>query len=98
MVQTAEMLLEVAEWIGRELKISLEFVNIGGGLGIPYRPEDTPLALEDMSAGIYKAFTAFKARNGYGPKLFMESGRNIFRMCSAFSIKTSTAGEDLDRK
>jgi len=75
MVQTAEMLLEVAEWIGRELKISFEFVNIGGGLGIPYRPEDTPLALEDMSAGIYQAFTAFKARNGYGPKLFMESGR-----------------------
>ncbi len=75
MVETAEMLLEVAEWIGRELKISFEFVNIGGGLGIPYRPEERPLALEDMSAGIFQAFAAFKARNGYGPKLFMESGR-----------------------
>lgn len=50
MVQMAEMLLEVAERIGRELKISFEFVNIGGGLGIPYRPEESPLALEDMSA------------------------------------------------
>jgi diaminopimelate decarboxylase len=75
MVQTAEMLLEVAEWIGRELKISFEFLNIGGGLGIPYRPEERPLALEDMSAGIFQAFAAFKARNAYSPKLFMESGR-----------------------
>jgi diaminopimelate decarboxylase len=75
MVQTAEMLLEVAEWIGRELKISFEFVNIGGGLAIPYRSEERPLALQDMSAGIFQAFAAFKARNGYGPKLFMESGR-----------------------
>ena len=59
MVQTAEMLLEVAEWIGRELKISFEnFVNIGGGLGIPYRPEDTPLALEDMSTASGQAFAA----------------------------------------
>lgn len=75
MVQTAEMLLEISEWIGRELNIVFDFVNIGGGLGIPYRPDDLPLELEAMSAGIGRAFASFKGRNGYTPKLYMESGR-----------------------
>ena len=75
MVQTAEMLLEISEWIGRDLNIVFDFVNIGGGLGIPYRPDDLPLDLEAMAEGIGRAFAAFKGRNGYVPKLYMESGR-----------------------
>ena len=75
MVQTAEMLLDIIEWVGRELNIVFDFVNIGGGLGIPYRPDDTPLDLETMADGIARAFAAFKGRNGYVPKLYMESGR-----------------------
>ena len=38
-VQTAEMLLEVVEWVGRELKISFEFVNIGGRVELIRREE-----------------------------------------------------------
>ena len=75
MVQTAEMLLDICEWIGRELGITFDFVNIGGGLGIPYRPDDSPLDLAAMAEGIARSFSAFKGRNGYGPKLYMESGR-----------------------
>ena len=48
MVETAAMLLEVAEWINAELDVVFDFINIGGGLGIPYRPADTPLDLEAM--------------------------------------------------
>ncbi len=33
------MLLEIAELVQKELDIRFEFVNIGGGLGIPYRPD-----------------------------------------------------------
>jgi len=36
MVQTARMLLDLVEEISRELAIIFEFINIGGGLGIPY--------------------------------------------------------------
>lgn len=75
MVQTAEMLLEISEWIGRQLNIVFDFVNIGGGMGIPYRPDEAPLELEAMADGIGRAFAAFKGRNGYVPKLYMESGR-----------------------
>ena len=75
MVQTAEMLLDISERVGRELNIVFDFINIGGGLGIPYRPDETPLELDAMAAGISRAFAAFRGRNGYLPKLYMESGR-----------------------
>ncbi len=75
MVQTAGMLLDLAEWIGRELGIQFEFLNIGGGFGIPYKPEALPLDLNAMAAEITERFARFKKRNGYRPRLFIESGR-----------------------
>ncbi len=75
MVQTAEMLLELAEEISDALGITFEFLNIGGGLGIPYNPDDEPLDLPVMGGKIAEAFEAFEARNGYMPALYLESGR-----------------------
>ena len=75
MVQTAEMLLGEVERVSEALGIPFEFINIGGGLGIPYHPDDTPLDLAAMGREIAAAFKAFESRNGYVPKLFLESGR-----------------------
>lgn len=75
MVQTAAMLLEQVARITKALGIRFEFINIGGGLGIPYRPGDDPLDLEAMAQAITAAFTSFSRENGYMPKLYMESGR-----------------------
>jgi len=75
MAHTAEMLLELAEFIAEELNITFEFINIGGGLGIPYLPEAEELQIETMGREITAAFQAFRQRNGYAPALFMESGR-----------------------
>ncbi|KAB2888612.1 MAG: diaminopimelate decarboxylase [Desulfobulbaceae bacterium] len=75
MVQTAKMLLELAEDINRALGITFEFINIGGGLGIPYRPDAKELQIEAMGREITADFHQFKQRNGYVPALFMESGR-----------------------
>ena len=75
MVRTAAMLLDLAATIGRELDIRFEFLNIGGGLGIPYRPEDAPLEIETMGREITALFKAFESAHGYCPSLMMESGR-----------------------
>lgn len=87
MVQTAEMLLELVEQIAAELDITFEFVNIGGGLGIPYRPEQEALDLAAMGREITDLFMAFKARNGYMPALFMESGRYVTGPHGALVVK-----------
>jgi diaminopimelate decarboxylase len=77
MVETSDMLLEMVEYISKELDITFEFINIGGGLGIPYRPEDDPLDIDAMGREITAHFDAFRERHGYAPKLFVESGRYI---------------------
>jgi diaminopimelate decarboxylase len=75
MVETARMVLEIAELVESELGIRFEFVNIGGGFGIPYKPEQSPLDLEAMSEKITALFDSFREKHGYAPRMVMESGR-----------------------
>ncbi|MFZ1983653.1 MAG: diaminopimelate decarboxylase [Desulfatitalea sp.] len=75
MVQTVQMLLEVAGWLTAEVGLRFDFINMGGGLGIPYRPEDHPFDLEAMAVEITTLFDNYKTRQGYMPRLYMESGR-----------------------
>lgn len=75
MVETARMVLEISELVERELGIRFEFVNIGGGFGIPYQPGQAPLNIEAMSQEITAQFAAFKEKHGYAPRMYMESGR-----------------------
>ncbi len=74
-VETTRMLLQIAEMIEGELGIRFEFLNIGGGLGIPYKPEDKPLDLDSMAMEITELFDSFNSVHGYAPRLYMESGR-----------------------
>ncbi len=74
-VETAGMLLDLAHWINQELGIVFEFLNIGGGLGIPYRPDEKPFNLDAMAKQIITLFMQFEKKNGYLPRLYMESGR-----------------------
>ncbi len=76
-VETARMLLELALELKKALGIELEFVNIGGGLGIPYHPEHAPLDLAAMAKEITALFDAFRSAHGFAPKMLMESGRYI---------------------
>jgi diaminopimelate decarboxylase len=75
MVQTVQMLLETVQWITGELGIRFDFVNMGGGLGIPYRPDQAPFDIQNMAEEIAVLFQDFGQRHGYIPRLFMESGR-----------------------
>jgi diaminopimelate decarboxylase len=75
MVQTSRMLLELIADISAELDITFEFINIGGGLGIPYEPGMAELDIAAMGAQITELFKSFRGQYGYEPALYMESGR-----------------------
>lgn len=75
MVQTAAMLLELIVEISAKLAITFEFINIGGGLGIPYKPGIAALDLTAMGREITALFKDFRGAHGYEPALYMESGR-----------------------
>jgi len=75
MVQTTRMLLGLIAEISADVNIEFEFINIGGGLGIPYQPETPDLDIKLMGNEITALFYKFKDQHGYAPALFMESGR-----------------------
>ena len=77
MVQTVQMLLEILADLSSKLGHEFEFINMGGGLGIPYHPNDDPLNLEEMAESITTLLNDFKQTNHYCPRLYMESGRYI---------------------
>jgi diaminopimelate decarboxylase len=77
-VETAEILFQLITEISQKLKINFEFVNIGGGVGIPYRPEQKRIDLEAMSSGIKEKYEQIIIGSGLAPiKLFTECGRYI---------------------
>jgi diaminopimelate decarboxylase len=48
-VETAEILFSLIAEISEEIGIHIEFANLGGGIGIPYRPGQKEVDLEYMS-------------------------------------------------
>lgn len=77
-IDTAIMLFDLINEIRKELGITFEFVNIGGGIGAPYRPEQTAVDLERVGAGIHEAYEKHLIGGGHPElKLYMECGRMI---------------------
>lgn len=77
MIQTISMLLDLATTLHDEIGIVLSFINMGGGLGIPYHPDDSPLDLAALGQSAAQQLANFETQQGYAPHLYMESGRYI---------------------
>jgi diaminopimelate decarboxylase len=77
-IDTAHMLFDLAIQLHKRIGIKLEFVNLSGGIGIPYRPEDKAVDLEFVGEEIRKAYHEKIIPHGLAPlKIFMECGRLI---------------------
>jgi diaminopimelate decarboxylase len=77
-IETAKMMFELAVEIKNELGIKLEFINLGGGLGIAQKPEENALDYEKLAAEMKKSYDGIIVENGLdGMKIFMECGRVI---------------------
>ena len=77
-VGTANMMFDLIIELSKELGISFEFVNLGGGIGIPYKPEQQPVDLDRVGQGIKQAYEAKIVANGLQPlRIAMECGRMI---------------------
>lgn len=75
-VETAQILFDLIVEIKQKVGITIEFANLGGGIGIPYRPTDQPVDLDFMSQGIKKLFQEKIEANGLTPlRIYFESGR-----------------------
>ena len=77
-IDTAKMLFSLAADIAQDVGIDFEFVNIGGGIGIPYKPDQQPMDLARVGEGIRQGYEEIVVGRGLKPlKLYMECGRCI---------------------
>jgi diaminopimelate decarboxylase len=65
---------EAAEKLG----VSISRINIGGGLGLNYLPEDSAPAVKDFARMVYDAVKKYQKKSGVKlDELYLEPGRSI---------------------
>ena len=77
-VETAQLLFTLAVELKEQVGVSLEFVNLGGGIGIPYRPEQVAVDYDYVAKGIKAVYDKTIVPAGLDPlKICWECGRPI---------------------
>ena len=75
-VDTARMLFALAAEVHEATGVRIEFVNLGGGIGVPYRPGERAVSYEEVSEGTRAAYDEIVRPAGLDPlTIFMENGR-----------------------
>jgi len=83
----AEKLLQIANLVHSEVGVDLDFIDFGGGLGVPYRPNEKPLDLDLYAEKVLGLFTSRVEEYGLGSPFFcIEPGR--FIVCDACILLT----------
>jgi diaminopimelate decarboxylase len=87
-VLALDKLLTVAKKAHDEIGVSFEFVDMGGGLGVPYKPEDEELDLASFSAAVLSLFESKIDEYALGEPFFcVEPGRYL--VCDASILLTA---------
>ena len=77
-LETARLLFDLVAEITREVGIRIEFVNLGGGFGIPYKPGQAAIDWQALGKGVRDVYDEKVRARGLHPlRLCMESGRAI---------------------
>ena len=70
----ARLIFELADEIYKKYDVRLKFINLGGGIGIPYKPDEKEFNVQDFANGVEKLL---KSTLNYEPAIYMECGRYI---------------------
>lgn len=76
LLDTYEMLFDAMMHVHRKLGIIFEFINFGGGVGIPYLPSDSEVDIEVLAQGTKELYDKKVIESGHPDlKIFTEFGR-----------------------
>jgi diaminopimelate decarboxylase len=85
----ARLLFETAAELKRETGADITFINLSGGIGIPYKPEEERADICEISEGVRKAFEEVMVPAGLGnAAIYTELGRY---MLGPYGCLVSTA-------
>jgi diaminopimelate decarboxylase len=90
-VKATEKLLSIAKTIHDNLGVAFDFVDFGGGIGVPYRPEEKEVDLELFSDRLVSLFKARVAEYSLGePELWLEPGRFLVADAGVLLTRVNT--------
>ncbi|MEM2423226.1 MAG: diaminopimelate decarboxylase [Candidatus Bathyarchaeia archaeon] len=86
-ILAAENLLKIAHQVHENLDLTFEFIDFGGGLGVPYKPGETPLDVDAFAKEMIRLFRSRIEEYHLGEPFFcIEPGR--FIVCDAGVLLT----------
>ena len=78
LIGTAKIIFDLVVEIKEKLGVKVEFVDLGGGIGVPYRPEQKKVNFEALSKGIKAVYDEVIVGNGLAPiRISFECGRMV---------------------
>lgn len=78
MIGTAKLMFDLTLTVKEKTGVEVEFIDFGGGIGVPYRPEQKAVDFEILSAGIKAAYDEMIVAKGHSPiRLAFECGRMV---------------------
>jgi diaminopimelate decarboxylase len=84
-------LLDIAANVASEVDINFEFLDLGGGLGIPYTPEEKLLDIDKFAEEITGIFKSKTREYGLGtPYLYIEPGRYLVGDAAVLLTRVNT--------
>ena len=90
-VLALEKLLSIAKKVHEKTKVEFEFVDMGGGLGVPYKPDEAELDLTLFSDKVLSLFKSRISKYGLGEPFFcVEPGRYIVSDASILLTAVNT--------
>lgn len=75
----------------------VEFINLGGGLGIPYRPGEAGLDFENFDARIMEPLGAFLLGDESRPEIWFEPGRFLTAESGVLLVRVNTVKTNPER-
>ena len=77
-IDTAKLVFELCVEIKEKTGVRIEFTDLGGGLGIPYKPDQKPVDYDYVAQGIRKEYDRVIVPAGLDPLgIYWECGRPI---------------------
>lgn len=73
----ASRLFETAIDIAGQTGIEFSFINLGGGIGVPYLPDEHVFYVESFAAALQKLYVEHNLASIGSPRIVMENGRYV---------------------
>jgi diaminopimelate decarboxylase len=86
-----DKLLAIAKRVHEQVGVNFEFIDVGGGIGVPYKPEDKQLDLQVYSDKMLSLFKNKTKQYGLGePTFCVEPGRYLVADASILLTTVNT--------